>query len=72
MFLFEILSSVTIDAGDGVRWTNTGSENHTVTADDLTWGSGTMAPGVTYIKKFEDAGTYTYFDSYNPSMTGVG
>ncbi|MBU0531841.1 MAG: hypothetical protein ABIG32_03135 [Candidatus Uhrbacteria bacterium] len=64
-------SSVTIDAGNGVRWTNVGADNHTVTADDLTWGSGTMAPGVNYIRKFENPGTYTYFDSYNPSMTGV-
>ncbi len=64
-------SLITIDAGTNVRWTNTGNENHTVTADDLTWGSGTMAPGVSYIKKFEDVGTYTYFDSYNPDMTGT-
>lgn len=64
-------SSVTIDAGNGVRWSNVGADNHTVTADDLTWGSGTMAPGVSYIKKFENPGTYTYFDSYHPDMTGV-
>jgi len=64
-------SAITIDAGSNVRFTNIGTDNHTVTADDLTWGSGTMAPEVSYIKKFEDAGNYYYFDSYHPDMTGV-
>lgn len=64
-------SSVTIDVGTNIRWENVGTENHTATSDDLTWGSGTMAPGVTYIRKFEEAGTYTYFDSYDPDTTGV-
>ncbi len=63
--------AVTIDAGTAVRFTNDGDENHTVTADDLTWGSGTMAPGVNYIKKFEEAGNYYFFCSYHPDMTGV-
>ncbi len=62
---------VTISAGANVRWVNNGADNHTVTSDALTWGSGTMAPGVQYIKKFEEAGTYTYFCSYFPSMTGT-
>jgi len=62
---------VTISAGSNVRWHNLDSESHTVTSDDLTWGSGTMAESVKYIKKFEEAGTYTYFDSYDPSNTGA-
>ena len=62
---------VTISAGSNVRWHNLDSESHTVTSDDLTWGSGTMAESVKYIKKFEEAGTYTYFDSYDPSNTGT-
>ncbi|MFH1142401.1 MAG: hypothetical protein ABIH67_04695 [Candidatus Uhrbacteria bacterium] len=62
---------VTISAGSNVRWDNLDSESHTVTSDDLTWGSGTMAEGVKYIKRFNEAGTYTYFDSYDPSNTGT-
>ena len=64
-------AAVTISVGGNVRWENAGTESHTVTSDDLTWGSGTMAPGVKYIKKFEEAGTYTYFDSYDPTLTGT-
>ena len=62
---------VTISAGQNVRWHNTASDSHTVTADDLTWGSGTMAEGVKYIKRFDEPGTYTYFCSYEPSFTGA-
>jgi plastocyanin len=62
---------VTISAGSNVRWHNTAADSHTVTSDDLTWGSGTMAEGVKYIKRFEEPGTYTYFCSYEPSFTGA-
>lgn len=64
-------TSVTIDAGRTVRFTNNGTENHTVTADDLSWGSGTMQPGDMFVRQFEEAGTYTFFDSYNSQLTGA-
>lgn len=62
---------VTIDAGQTVRWTNTDSEKHSVTADDLSWGSGTMQEDGFWVRRFEEEGTYTYYDSYDSSNTGA-
>jgi plastocyanin len=63
--------SVNIVPGQTVRFTNDGSSNHTVTSDDLTWGSGTMVPGRSFVRKFAEGGTYTFFDSYNSGFTGA-
>jgi plastocyanin len=62
---------VTIDVGETVRFTNTDSEKHTATADDLTWGTGTMQAGGTFVRRFDEAGTYTFFDSYDSGNTGA-
>lgn len=62
---------VSIEAGASVRFTNNGSTNHTATADDLTWGSGTIAPGKSYVQMFDESGDYTFFDSYDSANTGV-
>jgi plastocyanin len=63
--------AVTTQVGRTVRWANLDSQNHTVTSDDLSWGSGTMNAGVVFSKTFKTAGTYTYFDSYHPQFTGT-
>lgn len=63
--------SVTIDAGQGVRFTNNGSTTHNATLDDLTWGTGTLQPGQANIRVFKEAGTYTFFDGLNSSSTGA-
>ncbi len=62
---------VTIDVGETVRFTNTDSEKHTATADDLTWGTGTMSADGTFVRRFDEAGTYTFFDSYDSGNTGA-
>jgi plastocyanin len=62
---------VTIDVGETVRFTNTDSEKHTATADDLTWGTGTMQADGTFVRRFDEAGTYTFFDSYDSGNTGA-
>lgn len=62
---------VTIHAGETVRFTNTDSAKHTATADDLTWGTGTMSSSGTFVRRFTEAGTYTFFDSYDSSNTGA-
>lgn len=62
---------VTIDAGNTVRFTNNDSVNHTVTGDNGRWGSGTMLPGESYVIRFSEAGTYTFYCSYHPEMTGA-
>jgi len=62
---------IEIEAGQVVRFTNNDDEKHSVTADDLSWGSGTMQPGGEYVHRFKEAGTYTFFDSYDSSNTGA-
>jgi plastocyanin len=62
---------VHITVGTSVRFTNTGGTKHTATGDDLTWGTGTLNPGESFIQTFKKAGTFTFFDSYNSQNTGA-
>lgn len=62
---------VTIDAGGSVRFTNNGTTKHTATADDLSWGTGTLQPGGSYLQTFDEAGDYGFFDSYDSTATGA-
>lgn len=62
---------VTIEAGRSVRFVNNDTIQHTVTAEDLLWGSGTLAPGAEFVHTFESAGTYPFFDSYNSRNSGA-
>lgn len=62
---------VTVDAGQNVRFTNNGSEKHTATADDLSWGTGTLNAGDSFIATFDEEGTYTFFDGYDSGNTGA-
>lgn len=64
-------SSVTISAGETVRFTNNDSMKHTATADDASWGTGTLNQGDTFTKRFSTPGTYTYHCSYHSTMTGT-
>ncbi|MFA6132051.1 MAG: hypothetical protein WC702_03250 [Patescibacteria group bacterium] len=64
-------TDVTIDAGRAIKFTNTGSSKHTATAEDLTWGSGTLNAGDSFIRYFNDAETIEYFCSYHSSETGT-
>ena len=61
--------SVTISAGDTVRWTNLDSETHTATSS--AFDSGTLQEGESYEFMFTDAGTYEYYCSIHPSMQGT-
>ena len=64
-------ASLTITAGASVKWTNNDSYSHTVTADDGSFDSGSIAPGSTYSHTFPVAGTYNYHCSIHPSMKGA-
>ncbi|MGO9206964.1 MAG: plastocyanin/azurin family copper-binding protein [Candidatus Limnocylindrales bacterium] len=61
-------ASLTVTVGTTVTWTNTGTVSHTVTADDGSFDSGTLASGATYKHTFSKAGTYAYHCSIHPSM----
>jgi plastocyanin len=62
---------VTIGAGGSVAWTNRDELPHTVTADDGTWDSGPIAPGVTWRRTFDLPGSYRYHCTPHPFMRGV-
>lgn len=63
-------SSVSITAGDPVRWTNRDLENHTVTfTNDTT--SEPILPGRTRTTTFDTAGTYRYRCDFHPAMQGT-
>jgi len=64
--------TITIRRNTAVRFENNGSNKHTATADDLTWGTGTMTTGQHFTRYFENSGTYTYFDSYHPDTMNNG
>lgn len=63
--------SATISAGQTIRFTNNDTEKHTASADNLSWGTGTISPGGSYVQRFKKAGEFPFFDSYDSSNTGA-
>lgn len=64
-------STVNVQAGRAVRFVNKDASKHTATANDLSWGTGTMLTDQHFSRYFKTAGTYTFFDSYNQSTMGT-
>lgn len=62
--------SVTIHVGDSITWSNDDGPSHTVTFKDGSPGAKSLAPGQTFTRVFDKAGTYDYFCSFHPYMTG--
>jgi plastocyanin len=61
----------TLPAGATVTWTNRDSMPHTVTSSDRRFPkSPVLKPGQSYSNNFAAAGTYSYFCSIHPRMTG--
>src|ERR671923_1923912 len=64
-------SSVRIDFGDTVKWTNADSTNHQVVADNGSFASPILKPSQTYSFTFKTAGRFPYHDAIKPSLKGV-
>jgi plastocyanin len=62
---------VEVTAGTVVEWTNQGARDHTVTSDDRSWDSGSIAPGSSWRHRFDRPGTYAIHCEPHPSMRGV-
>lgn len=58
--------------GDTVTWSHTGAAQHTVTADDASFDSGTLNPGDTFTMTFSAPGTYAYHCEFHGDIGGVG
>lgn len=63
-------STLTIRVGETVRWFNDDALPHTVSATDGSWDSGNLAPGASFERGFESAGSFPYICRYHPGMVG--
>ena len=64
-------ATVSITAGDTIRWKNDDTRNHQVVSSTGTFASPILGPGRTYSFTFEVAGTYRYRDALVPTSTGT-
>lgn len=62
--------SVTISPGDEVTWKNLDTAQHDARADDGEFETPLLEKGETAQVPFNDAGTFSYFCSVHPAMTG--
>jgi len=63
-------NTVTVPVGSTVRWTNHDDVPHNVVNDDKSFKSKTMDTDENFSYTFTKPGTYTYFCSIHPKMTG--
>ena len=63
-------NTVTVPVGGTVRWTNHDDVPHNVVNDDKSFKSKTMDTDESFSYTFTKPGTYTYFCSIHPKMTG--
>ena len=64
-------SPITIAAGSTILFVNADDAKHTATADDDSWGTGTMNKADSFVRRFSTPGTYTFHCSYHPEMIGT-
>ena len=64
-------SSVTVNVGDTVTWTNNGPTVHTATANDGSFDTGLLNKGESGSATFETAGTISYICTPHPNMKGT-
>ena len=62
---------ITIQQGDTVTWTNEGPTAHSATAPDGSFDTGVFSAGGSRSETFDEAGTFSYFCTPHPNMTGT-
>ena len=63
-------AEIRIGKGTEVIWKNSDGVEHTVTAADGSFDSGTLGPNAEFKKRFDKPGTYSYLCDMHPSMAG--
>ncbi len=63
-------ATLTVPTGSTVTWVNQDDTAHTVTSVDKVFGSQGLDTGDTFTFKFSKPGTYAYFCTIHPEMTG--
>ncbi|HXR27915.1 MAG TPA: plastocyanin/azurin family copper-binding protein [Candidatus Baltobacteraceae bacterium] len=67
-----VSATITVKVRTLVTWTNRqAGVQHTVTADDGSFGSAALSTGSSYSHVFTKAGTFTYHCAIHPFMTGT-
>jgi plastocyanin len=64
--------NLTIPAGSTVVWTHAGQGNHTVTADDGSFGSDTLTNGGSFEHTFDQPGAYAFHCEFHGETGGEG
>lgn len=64
-------SSITVNAGTTVKWTNKDNMLHSVTSNTSVFDSGDMNLNSIYSYTFTTVGTYSYHCKFHPEMTGI-
>jgi plastocyanin len=64
-------ANLSVPVGSTVTWRNTGEAPHTVTAEDGSFDSDMIAAGGSWARKFETAGSFSYFCAFHPDMAGT-
>ena len=62
--------TLTIKAGDKVKFINKDTAPHTASAADGRFESGELAEGQSEVVTFDKADTYAYYCMFHPSMSG--
>ena len=63
-------ATITVAAGTTVTWTNSDDIPHTVVSDDKSFKSKPLDTDEKFTYTFSKPGTYSYFCSLHPKMTG--
>ena len=63
-------ATLTVSAGTTVRWTNHDDIPHNVVSEDKSFKSKVMDTDENFSYTFTKPGTYSYFCSIHPKMTG--
>lgn len=62
---------IKVKAGTKVTWTNQDEEPHKIAADDETFVSPALDTDEKYTHQFTTPGTYKYYCTVHPKMTGT-
>ena len=63
--------TITIIAGQSLTFVNTGAARHSATARDGSFDTGLLPRGQSATRSFPTAGTFLYFCTLHPNMTGT-
>ena len=64
-------ATISVSVGSTVTWTNADTTGHTVTADDGSFDSKSLASNATFSQTFAKAGTFAYHCAIHPGMKGT-